>query len=287
MHTGSLTNFSERRLSMKNNKGKFDPESYRGTYEFYAKYRPSIPKKVIDVIVKHLDVKPTDRVLDIGCGTGQVALAMEGKCGAMVGLDPDPEMLIQAEKATKNSKIRFTWIDRSAEDLGKLKEKLGTFKVATSCRAFHRMNQDQVLKDLDDLIEQDGGVAIFSDRVLWSGDEEWQQALKGIIQKYLGKEKNTGKEKPKESEELWEDILARSAFRFIKTHDVPIVRSWDVESIIGYVFSTAYAAPHLFGDQLDRFKEETKNILLSINQKGVFQENAVWHIVLGSKKSIE
>lgn len=272
---------------MKNNIGKFDPESYRGTYEYYAKYRPSIPKEVIDVIVKHLDVKPTDRVLDIGCGTGQVALAMEGKCGEMVCLDPDPEMLIQAEKATKNSKIRFIWVDRCAEDLGKLKEKLGTFSVATSCRAFHRMNQEQVLKDLDDLIEQDGGVAIFSDRVLWSGQEEWQQAVKRVVQKYLGEERDAGKEKIKEPDELWENILARSVFRFIKIHDVPIVRSWDVESIIGYAFSTAYAAPHLFGDQLDRFKEETKNILLSINQKGVFQENAVWHIVLGSKKSIE
>jgi ubiquinone/menaquinone biosynthesis C-methylase UbiE len=269
---------------MENNIGKFDPELYRGTYENYEKYRPSIPEEVIDVIVKQFDVKPTDRVLDIGCGTGQVALAMEGKCGEMVCLDPDPEMLKQAEKATKNSKIRLIWINSSAEDLGKLKEKLGTFKVATICRAFHWMDQEQVLKDLDELIEKDDGVAIFSDRVLWSGDEEWQQAVKRVVQKYLGEERHAGKEKSKESDELWENILARSVFRFIKTHDVPIVRSWDVESIIGYVLSTAFAAPHLFGDQLDRFKEETKNILLSINQKGVFQENAVWSMVLGSKK---
>lgn len=270
---------------MENNIGKFDPESYRGTYEYYVKYRPSIPKKVIDVIVKHFDVKPTDRVLDIGCGTGQVALAMEGRCGEMVCLDPDPEMLKQAKQATKGSKTKFVWINRESQDLGKIKKELGTFKVATSCRAFHRMDQDQVLKDLDELIEKDGGVAIFGDGVLWSGDEEWQQTVKGVIQKYLGKERHTGKEKIKEPDELWENILARSVFRFIKTHDVPIVRSWDVESIIGYVFSTSFAAPHLFGDQLDRFKEETKNILLSINQKGVFQENAVWSIVLGSKKS--
>lgn len=270
---------------MKNNIGKFDPESYRGTYEYYAKYRPSIPKEVIDVIVKHLNIKPTDRVLDIGCGTGQVALAMEGKCCEMVCVDPDPKMLIQAKKATKNSKIRFIWIDRCAEDLGKLKEKLGTFKVATSCRAFHRMSQEQVLKDLDDLIEQDGGVAIFSERVLWSGDAAWQRAVKGVIQKYLGPERLAGKKINKD--ELWENILARSVFRFTKIHDMPIIRSWDVESIIGYVFSTSYAAPHLFGDQLDRFKEEIKNILLSINKKGVFQENAVWHIVLGSKKSVD
>ncbi len=270
---------------MKDNNNKPDTkELFSSTYEYYVKYRPSIPKEVINVIVKHFDIKPTDRVLDIGCGTGQVALAMEDKCDEMVCLDLDPEMLKQAKKATKDSQMKLTWINRSSEDLGKIKKELGTFKVVMICRAFHWMNQEQVLKDLDELIKEDGGVAIFSDRVLWSGDEEWQRALKEVIQKYLRKERRAGKGKFKASDELWENILARSVFRFIKTYDVPIVRNWDVESIIGYVFSTSFAAPHLFGDQLDRFKEEIKSTLLSINSKEVFQENAVWSIVLGSKK---
>jgi len=272
---------------MKNKTGKITSELYNGTHKYYVKYRPRIPKEVIDIIVEHFDIKLTDRVLDIGCGTGQVSLAMEGKCGEMVCLDPDPKMLEWAKETTKDSKVKLTWLNYSAEDLGKIKEKLGAFKLATSSRAFHRMNQEQVLKDLDELIEKDGGVAVFSDRVLWSGDEEWQRTLKEVIQKYLGEERRAGKGTFKVSDELWENILARSVFRFIKTRDVPIARSWDIENIIGYVLSTAFAAPHLFGDQLDRFKKETKNTLLSINPKGVFQENAAWSIVLGSKKSRE
>ena len=266
---------------MKGNTGEYDPESYRGTYEYYAKYRPSIPKEVIDVIVKYFDVKPTARVLDIGCGTGQVALAMEDKCAEMVCSDPDPKMLRWAQKATRHLKTKLIWLNCAAEDLGKIKGKLGTFKVATSSRAFHRMNQEQVLQVLDESIEEDGGVALFSDRVLWGGSEEWQQAVRGLIQKYRAKKRDAGKGK---SEERWENILARSVFKFTKTHDVPIIRSWNVESIIGYVLSTAAAAPHLFGDRLDRFKKETKNVLLSVNPQGVFQENAVWGITLGSKK---
>jgi len=272
---------------MRGNIKKFDPELYGGTHEYYAKYRPTIPEEVINVIVEHFDIKPSDRVLDIGCGTGQVALAMEGKCGEMVCLDPDPEMLKWAKKATKDYKMKLTWLNYGSEDLGKIKERLGTFKFATICRAFNWMNQEQTLKDLDHLIDEDGGVALFGDKSFWTGDEEWQQAVKKVVQQFLGEERRAGKGKFKIPDELWDEIMARSAFRFIAIHDVPIVRSWDVESIIGYLFSTSFAAPHFFGDQLDNFKEEVKNTLLSINPKGVFQENAVWAITLGSKKPRE
>ncbi len=269
---------------MKDNISKFDPELYRGTHEYYVKYRPPIPEEVIKVIVEHFDIKPSDRVIDIGCGTGQVALAMEGKCGEMVCLDPDPEMLKWAKRVTKDCKMKLVWLNYSSDDLGRIKNRLGTFKLATICRAFNWMNQDQTLKDLDPLIDEDGGVALFGDKSLWTGEEEWQQAVKKVIQKFLGEERRAGKSKFKPSEEPWDVIMARSAFRFIAIHDVPIVRNWNVESIIGYLFSTSFAAPRLFGDQLEKFKEEVKSTLLSLNPKGIFQENAVWAITLGSKR---
>jgi len=269
---------------MKENIKKFDPELYRGTHQYYAKYRPGIPEEVINIIVKHFDIKPSDRILDIGCGTGQVALAMEGKCREMVCLDPDPEMLKWAKKATKNSKMKLIWLNYDSEDLGKLKKKLGTFKLATICRAFNWMNQEQTLKDLEDLIEEDGGVALLGDKSFWTGNEVWQQAIKKVIQQFLGIERRAGKSVFKAPDKPWDEIMAQSAFRFITIHDVPIIRNWNVESIIGYLFSTSFAAPHLFGNQLERFKEEIKNLLFSLNPKGVFQENAVWSITLGSKK---
>jgi len=53
--------------------------------------------------------------------------------------------------------MKFIWLNYAAEDLGKIKKKLGTFKLATICRAFNWMEQDLVLSELNDLISEEGG----------------------------------------------------------------------------------------------------------------------------------
>lgn len=272
---------------MNNKTRKNNSAFFSGIHKYYARYRPDIPKEVINIIVKYFNIGPADRILDIGCGTGQVAIAMEDRCGEMICLDSDREMLNWAKKATKYLKTKFSWFNYGAQDIGKIKKKLGVFKLTTICRGFHWMNQKQLLNDLSDLINEDGGVAIFSDGSFWTGQEEWQKTIKKIIQKYLGEERHAGKEKFKKSNESWKNILARSEFRFIETREVLVIRNWNIERIIGYLFSTSFAAPHLFGNKLNSFKKEIKNALLSINPKGVFKENAIWSIVLGSKRSRE
>ncbi len=69
---------------------------------------------------------------------------------------------------------------------------MGSFKIAAICRAFHWVNQDKVLDALDGLIDEDGGIAIISDRSFWTGEEEWQLAVKKVVQKYLGVERRAG-----------------------------------------------------------------------------------------------
>jgi len=270
----------------KNRTKKIISSLFGGTHKYYARFRPGIPKEVIDIIVSYFNISPKDRVLDIGCGTGQVAFVMEGRCGEMVCLDPDSEMLKQARKLTKNSNLKLTWINQDSNGLQAIKSEIGIFKVATICRAFHWMDQEQVLRDLNDLIKEDGGIAIFGDGSFWTGSEKWQQAVRKVVQKYLGEERRAGDKTFKQSDERWEDIIARSHFRFVKTRQVSIMRSWNVKSIIGWLFSSSFARPDYFGDQLSAFERDIKNTLLSLNPNGVFQEQAVFSVILASRKCI-
>lgn len=264
---------------------KYDISLFSGTYEYYAKYRPNIPEEVVRIIVEYFDIKPGDRILDIGCGTCLMAIAMEGKCDEMVCLDPDPEMLKQAkiEIERRNLKQKTTFVNCNAEDLIKMRNELGIFKIATICRAFHWMDQNKVLTDLDSLISKDGGIAIIDDRSIWRGEEDWQHAVKEVVQKYLGEERRAGKGTFKEPTEPWEKIISRSAFSNVVLKEVPIIRTWNVESIIGWLFSSSYAKSEYFGDKIENFKKDINETLLSLNPKGVFNENAHFKLLLASR----
>lgn len=265
-------------------KKKKDTGIFNGTYEYYMKYRPGIPAKVADNILKGFNITQKDRILDIGCGTGQVALAMDGKCKEMVCLDPDPGMLKEAKKALKKPKSKISWLNYGSADLDQLKNELGLFKLATICRAFHWMNQKQVLNDLEGMIDQDGGIAIFGDGSIWTGKEEWQLAVKRVVQKYLGEERRAGKKKFKKPSETWEEIISRSSFDYIRQQKVKIKRNWDVESIIGWLFSSSFASPEHFGKHVGSFKKDIERELLVLNPEGVFKEDAEFSIILASRK---
>ncbi|MCQ1535728.1 class I SAM-dependent methyltransferase [Methanosarcina sp. KYL-1] len=263
----------------------YDSTLFCGTYEYYAKYRPNVPEEVVQIIIEQFDIKPVDRVLDIGCGTCQMAIAMNGKCNEMVCLDSDLEMLKQAKRELErmNLKQKIVLVNCYAEDLIKRKNEFEIFKLVTICRAFHWMDQNKVLTDLDSLISEDGGIAIISDGSFWTGEEEWQNAVKKVVQKYLGKERRAGKGTFKESPEPWENIISRSAFSVVESKEVEIVRTWTVESIIGWLFSSSFASPKYFGNKIEKFKKDINETLLLINPDGVFNEHDHFNLILASR----
>jgi ubiquinone/menaquinone biosynthesis C-methylase UbiE len=73
---------------------------------------------ITDQTLALMDLKPNDRVLDLGCGTGWASrrIARVVKDGEVVGIDVADEMLRRAEAAsTSSANVRYLW--GSAEGL--------------------------------------------------------------------------------------------------------------------------------------------------------------------------
>ncbi|HHW07667.1 MAG TPA: methyltransferase domain-containing protein, partial [Clostridia bacterium] len=74
------------------------------------------------LLQKHNMLSKDSLVLDIGCGTGQYALAMAGHCKGVVGIDFSPSMVeIAKQKAAEKNipNASFQWADWHELDLKK------------------------------------------------------------------------------------------------------------------------------------------------------------------------
>lgn len=71
----------------------------------YAAYRPALH---LPILQKYIGRKSYERGFDVGCGTGQSALALTYFCGEVWGLEPSFSML---ERATPHPQVQYRHYD--------------------------------------------------------------------------------------------------------------------------------------------------------------------------------
>jgi ubiquinone/menaquinone biosynthesis C-methylase UbiE len=121
--------------------------------------------KVYDRLISQL--KNGDRVLDLGCGTGALALRA-AKIGAKVkGIDINPRMLeiaqARAKKVNLSHKIEF--VEMGVIELDK--EEAASFDVVMSGLCFSELTEDELkftLKEVRKILKQ-GGLLLVADEV--------------------------------------------------------------------------------------------------------------------------
>lgn len=89
------------------------PENYQ---QYFV---PAIGAPIAHDLIGVAELHPSDRVLDVACGTGVVArLASEavGKDGVVAGLDVNPGMLAVAREASP-AEMNITWHEANAESM--------------------------------------------------------------------------------------------------------------------------------------------------------------------------
>ena len=117
---------------------------FAGTAEWYARYRPAYPQELIEGLAAAAGLDGSGRLLDLGTGTGQLAVPLAPYVAEVVAVDPEPEMLAQIHDG-------ITKVQAHAEDVD---ETWGTFRLVTIGRAFHWMDGDVVMERLSRVTRQ-------------------------------------------------------------------------------------------------------------------------------------
>lgn len=249
-----------------------DPtELFASTAPYYARYRAGYPPAFFDYLIDRFGLDSTQTVLDLGCGTGQIAVPLGPHAARIFAVDPEPTMLEQARRlAAERGVTTIDWIQGDAHRLHEID--LPTLDLVTMGASFHWTDRDALMAELDTLVASGGAVVVASGGAAGKHiPPSWKEAVAAIRTRYLGPTRQTGSGTNTPPDERHADVLRRSPFGHVDT----VTWTWqlprDVDSLVGLQFTYSYSAPVQFGDEDTRlrFEHELREVLRAHIPDGV------------------
>jgi ubiquinone/menaquinone biosynthesis C-methylase UbiE len=244
---------------------------FQDTVEAYVRYRLDYPARLIARLIALAGLKPGDAVLDLGCGPGNLALALARQGMAVTALDPEPQMLAAARAAAAREDLAIDFCQRGSGDLTPAD---GPFRLAAIGRAFHWMDRRATLAILNRIIAPGGGVALFHDAHPPVEENAWYKLLGKVVEKYGRARLAHVKERGEGGHRRYEPFLFASAFTRLDGLSVTIRQPVTAEAIVGRAFSTSACSRLALGERAAAFEAELRKALQELSPDGTFTEVA-------------
>lgn len=256
----------------------WDDSLFRGTAAYYRVGRYPYAPGLADALATRLGLDGSGRLLDLGCGPGTVALAFAHLFEAVVGLDPDADMLDEAARAAAETAVtNASWVQLRAEALP---DALGTFRVVSLAQSFHWMDRPRVAAAARTMLEP-GGAVVLVDRVGSRPEDKkpydvppavHEEAIEELRVRWLGPDRRAGRGFRNTSPSGEDEVFQAAGFA---PEDIVIVPDGRVihptiDEVVARVFSSSWTAPHLFGARQPEFERELRALLLDTSPDGVF-----------------
>lgn len=243
---------------------QFRADLYQGMAELYDTYRLAYPQELMSDLADRAGADGTGRLLDLACGTGQVAFALRDRFAEIWAVDQEPGMIAVAARKAASDSSRFRFLVGAAEDLD---VPPATFDLVTVGTAFHRLRRDVVAASVRHWLRPGGHLAL-----LWgdgpdAGHEPWQQTLQVVLQRW--QDRNGADQRipsgyvAARRDRPDREVLAAAGFELTAIIEASVRHAWSLDEIAGFLAATSVLSRAALGRDADDFDTDLRDALRS------------------------
>jgi len=246
------------------------PRRFQSTVDFYERYRLTYPDRLIARVAGLSGLKPGDPVLDLGAGTGMLAVGFAKLGMTVTAMDPEPEMLAVCKDTARTAGVSVSLRQGSSYDL---EPGMGPFRLVTMGRSFHWMDRTATIAMLERIVTPDGGLALFHDAHPPVAENAWFKVMRQVQDRFGRGDEPHIKERHG-GHHRYEPYLFASQFTRLDGLSVTIRQALTIEELVGRAFSMSTSSPEKLGERADAFAAELSAALRELSPDGTFVEVA-------------
>ncbi|WP_329138436.1 class I SAM-dependent methyltransferase [Streptomyces sp. NBC_01476] len=234
---------------------RFEPDLYRGTAGYYDRFRLPYPDVMIADLARRTAPSGRGRLLDLACGTGQLAFPLRGWFADVWAVDAEPGMTeVVRAKATDAGAAQIRTVTAGAEELRAEPE---SFELIVIGNAFHRLRRPLVAERAHTWLKPGGCLALCWSTSPWAGTHDWQRALDRLLRRWQNDLGASGRVPPGWDQARKRDpdhaVLSRAGFEPAGRHEFAVEYQWAIGELAGHIRSTSFLPPSVLASHAAEF----------------------------------
>jgi ubiquinone/menaquinone biosynthesis C-methylase UbiE len=259
---------------------RFRRDLFKGTAADYDRFRPRYPESLLNHLLTRTGLETGGRMLDLACGTGQIAFDLAHHFAIVCAVDQEPDAITFAER--KAERLGVVNIDFRIADAETLDAGSTPFDLVAIGNAFHRLRRGEVARAARRWLRPGGFLAL-----LWGGtpnvtpglagrpEAEWQVAIVDVMRKWMGiigEERVPATLQAALDAEPDEAVVEAAGYELVGVWEFLEPYVWSVETLTGYLYSTSVLSRLAIGERAPEFEADVRDQLMAREPSGVFRQ---------------
>lgn len=264
---------------------RFRPDLFRGCAGYYERFRLPYPEAMITDLVQRARLSVGGRLLDLACGTGQLAFPLRGWFGEVWAVDQEPDMAgaVRARAAAEGA-AEVKAVVSNAEDLVAEPD---SFDLAVIGNAFHRLDRDLVAGRVLGWLRPGGCLALCWSTQPWIGEAGWQVALAAALERWMAalgaRDRIPAGWEVARRRRPDREVLSDAGFEAAEDAEFAVEHRWSLAELAGLVRSTSFLPEAVLGDRGAEFDADLAASLDPYSDGGSFPETVTFAYELARK----